>query len=667
VLFRVLGPVQIRGIESELHLRLLTVLLARANTWVDVDTVVAALWPHDPQGRARGNVRTQVHHVRQLLPRAVDGSPRINSSPDAYRLNVAGSELDASVFEDLVRLGQTADDPAAAVTWFREALLLWRGEPYGPELRPFTDAETARLLALRSAARSGLAGALQQRPTADDTQRLALPPEPTAAGTQRVAMPAVPPEPDAADGTQRISSPPVPPESDADGTQRVAMPVVPPGRPTAIDDTQRIPPVAGSSTGPAGTAAGTADEAGSDGGPPWEPGGPPREPYRGVTGNEPPWAEWRVEPAHRSRRPVVLAALAAVVLLGVVVPFAVLGGWPFGGWSLGASTPTQPTASSTATPSSPTAQQSQPPAVSPRRAVPGMPTPGGRPRLLFGVGDRADTASQSTLVSGAGANVLSTRYGGPQDLDGLAAWRDTVVPAAYADGFALHLVVADDSEYADLDTEFGPGCGRPYPLSDRFLDDATRLAETFAGGPDSPPLFVSVFEGVETTGCGGAGMLVDEPTTAYYRALLDRYVEVREIFHRLAPNALVSLGWRSAQATYDEPAIGGGLSMFEHVADTMRLSDFVTVSMDGDADNVQDLQTAVKALGRYAPVLVTYYGSARFAERDLRVMLTDTFLGEATAAGVFAWIFDTDAALAASSEAHHLVTDAITHYGRSPT
>jgi hypothetical protein len=291
--------------------------------------------------------------------------------------------------------------------------------------------------------------------------------------------------------------------------------------------------------------------------------------------------------------------------------------------------------------------------------VPGQPVPSGAtPSLLFGVGPAADTAAASALVEDTRTRLLSTRYHGHGDLAGVLDWRDSVVSPAYARGFALHLVLDDDSAAAAVDTAFGAGCGRPYPLSDDFLADVTQLAGTFGGTSDGPPLFVTVFDGVEAYACKPGAILADAPTTAYYRALLGRYLAVREIFHKLAPNALVGIGWHAIQASFDHPATGAGASMFTHFADAIRLSDFVGVSASSDKGNVDDVRTAVHALGGYAPVLLGYDAPAEAADQDLHAMLTEDFLRDATRDGLFAFVLGSDAT---TSE---FIKDAIARFGR---
>jgi hypothetical protein len=264
--------------------------------------------------------------------------------------------------------------------------------------------------------------------------------------------------------------------------------------------------------------------------------------------------------------------------------------------------------------------------------------------------------------------MLTTRYDGLDDLPQLLSWRDGVVRRAYADGFALHLIVGDVSEPATIDSRYGPACGRVDALSDRFLDDMSRLAAAFAGDAAGPPLFVTVFEQVQTYGCNQAGFRADAPTTAYYRALKDRYVLVREVFHKAAPNALVSIGWGGRQAAVDDPAAGGGRSMLKHFGSVLNWSDFQSFSAVESGGNVEDIATMVRALGAYGPVMLSWYGpadrSARVTDADVRALLTDERLAALTKDGLFAWSFDPDVLSASSPETAGFVTEAVRRYAR---
>ncbi|MDQ2998789.1 MAG: hypothetical protein M3R61_17295, partial [Chloroflexota bacterium] len=48
-----------------------------------------------------------------------------------------------------------------------------------------------------------------------------------------------------------------------------------------------------------------------------------------------------------------------------------------------------------------------------------------------------------------------------------------------------------DVPETQIQTKYGTACGRPYPLSDRFLGDMQQLAQTYAGDRNGLPLYVT--------------------------------------------------------------------------------------------------------------------------------------------------------------------------------
>ncbi|MBP2472162.1 hypothetical protein JOF53_001034 [Crossiella equi] len=295
--------------------------------------------------------------------------------------------------------------------------------------------------------------------------------------------------------------------------------------------------------------------------------------------------------------------------------------------------------------------------------------PGGRTELLFGLGDQLNSALAAELVRETPVRVLTTNYHKPSDLTKLASWRDALVADAYAQGYALHMVVADwetDDPEVPVDTEYGVGCGRAHPLSADFPRHMRTLARAFAGKADGPPLYVTVFQEIKKFACVDGAYAAEPATTAYYRALQDRYREVREE----APNARVALGWDAWQARDDDPGTGAGRSMFAHFAETLRASDFQSVLAKQPDGNVEDVRGSVRALGAYAPVMVAAYGNKRTAEvigRDVRALFTEHSLAELTRHRLFAWNFNTVSVLTeADRPTRDFVKDVVRRVGRDP-
>jgi hypothetical protein len=324
----------------------------------------------------------------------------------------------------------------------------------------------------------------------------------------------------------------------------------------------------------------------------------------------------------------------------------------------------------TAAPPAPT-NAPQPTAVPTALPAPTQAPPSnGAPKLLFGIGAEADSAIKARLTTEAPVRMLTSWYNSPNDLSWMTGWKDGLVPRAYAAGYALHLIVFTDVPETNIQTKYGTACGRPYPLSDRFLGDMQQLAQTYAGDPNGPPLYVTLFTEFQTYACTDNAWNPNAETNAYYRALKDRYMEALTVFHQHAPNAKVSLGWGGWQTRWDDPAQGAGRSMFQYFDDVMRASDFQSFQAMQSDSNVEDVRAMTRLLGAYGPVMLAHYkpdnGSASTFEQDLRAMLTDAYLADVTSAGLFAWSFMDTKNLDGSASAYQFVKDAITRYGIGP-
>lgn len=250
----------------------------------------------------------------------------------------------------------------------------------------------------------------------------------------------------------------------------------------------------------------------------------------------------------------------------------------------------------------------------------------------------------------------------------MADWRADVIPQAYAAGYALHLIVYVGGGETSINTTYGQACGRPYPLSDRFLGDVRQLAQIFAGAATGPPLYVTMFSEFQTYPCIDNAWRPDAQTTAYYRALKNRYLAAMAEFHQSAPNARVSLGWGGWQARWDDAATGAGRSLIQYFGDVMRVSDFQSFQAMSSESNVADVRAMVTLLGAYGPVMLAHYkpdnGNLTTFERDLRIMLTDAYMDEVTHAGLFAWSFMDTTTLDRSPTIFQLTRNAIARYGR---
>ncbi|HEX6682922.1 MAG TPA: BTAD domain-containing putative transcriptional regulator, partial [Candidatus Limnocylindrales bacterium] len=132
--FEVLGGVRLRVDGAEVDLapmpqRLLGLLLAKRGQSVKVDTMIDALWEHDPPRTARKTVRIYVYRLRALI----GDESRIVRADSGYRLNLKPEELDAARFEQLTTQAAQArsrGDLEAALCLLDKALGLWRGPAF---------------------------------------------------------------------------------------------------------------------------------------------------------------------------------------------------------------------------------------------------------------------------------------------------------------------------------------------------------------------------------------------------------------------------------------------------------------------------------------------------------------------------------------------------------
>lgn len=122
--FAVLGPLDVRAGDAPLRLsgprqeRVLALLLASSGSSVGVTSIVDAVWPEAPPATARRQVQDLTAGLRRVF-RAACGDDLIATSRAGYRLDPGRHDLDLARFDELLAAGRR-----------REALALWRGEPF---------------------------------------------------------------------------------------------------------------------------------------------------------------------------------------------------------------------------------------------------------------------------------------------------------------------------------------------------------------------------------------------------------------------------------------------------------------------------------------------------------------------------------------------------------
>ncbi len=135
---RLLGPIEVTGPRGVAKLvgarqRSLVALLAlRPGKPVATDRIVDGLWGENAPRTALRTLQSHLARVRQAL--AVAGLPDvIATGPAGHALMLPATAIDAHVFQDRARRGRAGlsdGSPRQAEELLREALGLWRGDPW---------------------------------------------------------------------------------------------------------------------------------------------------------------------------------------------------------------------------------------------------------------------------------------------------------------------------------------------------------------------------------------------------------------------------------------------------------------------------------------------------------------------------------------------------------
>ncbi len=118
------GPVAVGGRQTRAVLGALAVGAKHA---VSADHLYDVLWGDHPPASAHNTLQSYVSHLRGLL-----GSDAIATVDHSYELVAGVDDIDALVFERLVADAiESRDDPERCQGICRQALALWRGQPFG--------------------------------------------------------------------------------------------------------------------------------------------------------------------------------------------------------------------------------------------------------------------------------------------------------------------------------------------------------------------------------------------------------------------------------------------------------------------------------------------------------------------------------------------------------
>ncbi|MBO3749330.1 AfsR/SARP family transcriptional regulator [Streptosporangiaceae bacterium NEAU-GS5] len=137
--FKVLGRLAVindlvdRTPTAPMVLRVLALLLLRANTVVMLDAIIDELWGDNPPKSAVTTAQTYIYQMRRHFEQWLPGTAAddiLTTHGTGYILQVTPGQLDLEAFLLLAKQGRmslAAGDPASAGRQFRQALDLWSG------------------------------------------------------------------------------------------------------------------------------------------------------------------------------------------------------------------------------------------------------------------------------------------------------------------------------------------------------------------------------------------------------------------------------------------------------------------------------------------------------------------------------------------------------------
>lgn len=141
--FRLLGGIEAHGDAGPLDLgtarqqAVLAALLVDVNRTVTLGQLADRVWGDDPPRRAKETLYSYLSRLRRVLP---GEAVTLARGRGGYALTVDELAVDVHRFRHLLAQAGRAADDESAVALFRQALALWRGEPFAGVETPWFDA-----------------------------------------------------------------------------------------------------------------------------------------------------------------------------------------------------------------------------------------------------------------------------------------------------------------------------------------------------------------------------------------------------------------------------------------------------------------------------------------------------------------------------------------------
>ncbi len=267
------------------------------------------------------------------------------------------------------------------------------------------------------------------------------------------------------------------------------------------------------------------------------------------------------------------------------------------------------------------------------------------------------------LVKEAPVHMLTSWYNGTKDLVWMREQQTDLIPRLYKNKYIVHLITWTDLPEEQINTPYGPACGRPYPVSTQVVEDMKQLSQIYNGGG---PMYVSLFTEFQTYTCTDNNWIGNEN---YWKTLKDNYRKIKEIFHANAPHSKVSLSWGGWSSTYDDKVNQGGRSLFPYFADVIKESDFASFQAMESNSNVQEIKDMTRILGGYGkPVMLAHYkpsnSSHAVYDNDMNAIFTDEIMRQLINNGLFAMSYMDSELIDNSETSYQIIKNGIIKYGK---